>query len=106
MEPQIDPLAERQLRGLLLRLLFVNHNMQQRRLTSTMLDSVLKREGHQFTREDVVTQLQDLKDRGYVRFEQVRMENYRVHLFNIEITSIGRDVFVGNRPDPMIMTVR
>jgi hypothetical protein len=49
----------------------------------------------------VVTLLQDMRDRGYVRYEQRRDSlTLRVRVEKIELTSIGRDVVEENIATP------
>jgi hypothetical protein len=96
-----SPAAARQLRGVLLRLLYVNHNRQLHRPSSTALWSVVQRKGYEFVREDIITILQDLKQRGYVVYEQMR-DAGSVRLLSIEITHRGRDVCDKYKSDPAV----
>lgn len=103
-EVKLEPKAARQLRGLLLELVYVNHNRQATRLTSTVLRGTLQREGYQFSRNEVLTMLQDLRDRGYLRYQQMRDGDDRFFLYEIEITPDGRDVIDGVKDDPVVLT--
>jgi hypothetical protein len=103
MEAELDAVQERFLRGRLLRLVYLNHNAQRTRLTSVALHAVLHSEGFGFTEDHVLTQLQDLQDRGYIRYHQVR-RGARMHLFDIELTSAGRDCQTGLKPDAAVLT--
>lgn len=97
--------AARQLRGLLLRLVYVNHNTQASRTNSTLLWAVVQREGYDFTRDDVLTMLQDLRERGYIRYEQHyegEGRTRRLRLFNIEMAPAGRDIIDGLKADAAV----
>src|SRR5690242_18325318 len=99
-----NPNKEAQLCGTLLRYVYVNHNAQLPRTNSTQLHSVLQREGYiDFTGNEVLTAIQVLRDRGYLRYEQRRdFGTGRMFLFNIELTASGRDVFMGIKSDPAV----
>ncbi len=98
-----DPQAARHLRGLILRLIYLNHNAQRKRLTSTVIRGTLEREGWGFDPEDVITMLQDLKERGYIRFKSVRVPVFpNVHLFEIELLPPGRDLCDGIGEDAAV----
>ena len=99
---QPDVLRDRQLRGLLLRMIYLNHNRQESRLNSTLLISVLSREGYRFADENVLTCLQDLRDRGYVDFKQVKRPGRGVWIFEIELKARGRDLCDGLVSDPAV----
>ncbi len=105
MAQPLDPKGARQLRGMILRLVYVNHNAQGTRLNSTLIWGVLDREGWRFSLDDVLTMTQDLSDRGYLRFQKMRdpVKN-RWHLFAIELTAEGRDLFDGLKEDPAVQT--
>lgn len=98
----VDPQRDRQLRGLLLRLLYLNHSRQDKRANSTLLAAVLQREGYDFSDDQVLTMLQDLRDRDYLRFQHIKKASGRVYLFNIELTSKGRDLMDGISADPAV----
>ena len=99
-----DPNKDAQLAGILLRLVYVNHHAQLQRTNSTLLHGVLQREGYSdFSGDEVLTQLQLLRDGNYVRFEQRRDFNTnRLYLFNIEITREGHNLFNGINSDPAV----
>jgi hypothetical protein len=94
----------RQLRGLILTLVYLNQNRQGSRLTSTVIRGTLQREGYQFNRNDVLTILQDLRDRDYVRYSQVRDDDGRMFVFDIELAARGRDLVDGIIADPAVLT--
>ncbi len=103
-EQRLGAIEARQLRGLILTLVYVNQRRQGNRLTSTVIRGTLQREGYQFSRNDVLTILQDLKDRDYLRYSQMRDDDERLFIFNIEITAIGRDLIDGYIPDDTVQT--
>ena len=103
-EQVLNPIAARQLRGLILTLVYVNHRRQGSRLTSTVIRGTLQREGYQFSRNDVLTMIQDLQDRDYLRYKQMRDSDGRMFIFEIEITAQGRDVVDGYKADPVVLT--
>jgi hypothetical protein len=103
-DPVLDPMAARQLRGLILTLVYVNHRRQGARLTSTVIRGTLSREGYQFSRNDVLSMLQDLKDRDYLRYSQMKDTDERIFIFAIEITAAGRDLVDGYDTDPTVLT--
>jgi hypothetical protein len=91
------------LRKLTLDILQANHDQQATRHDSSMLWSAVVRMGFDASRNDVMTILQDLCDRGYVRY--VEMRNNRtgeIWLVKIELTSRGRDLQEGTIHDPAV----
>jgi hypothetical protein len=105
MEEQVlDPMAARQLRGLILTLVYVNHRRQNARLTSTVIRGTLQREGYQFSRNDVMAMIQDLKDRDFLRYSSMRDGDGRSFIFAIEITARGRDLVDELITDPAVLT--
>ena len=103
-EQILDPMAARQLRGLILTLVYVNHRRQGARLTSTVIRGTLQREGYQFSRNDVLAMLQDLADRQYIRYSSMRDGDDRMFIFAIEITARGRDLVDALISDPAVQT--
>jgi hypothetical protein len=100
----LDPKADAQLRGLILTMVYINHKRQRHRLTSTVIHGTVAREGYQFAKNDVITAIQDLGDRGYLRFRQVRDSDNGLFLEAIEITAQGRDLVDRRFDDPAVMT--
>lgn len=99
----MSPAATRQLRGIVLRLIYVNHQTQGERLNSTLIWAVVQREGYRFERDNILYVLQDLRDRNYVRYESMDDEERdREFIYQIEITADGRDLMDGHRKDPMV----
>jgi hypothetical protein len=92
-EVEIDPAVTRQMRGDILKLLKGRHDSQMSRMDDIALTHALQSLAYQrigvFT---IVTLLQDMRDRGFVRYEESRDWNTgRVYLVKIELTAAGRD---------------
>lgn len=104
IEDRLEPKAARQLRGLILTMVYVNHNRQRTRLTSTVIGGTLHSEGYQFSRQDILTMIQDMRERGYLRFQSMRDDDSHLFIFEIELTSAGRDLVDGLRTDPAVQT--
>jgi hypothetical protein len=100
----MDAKADAQLRGLIMTLVYINHKRQRHRLTSTVIHGTIAREGYQFSRNDVITAIQDLRDRGYLRFQQVRDADDTTFIESIEIIPKGRDLVDRRFDDPAVMT--
>lgn len=98
------PDVARRLRGHILMLLRARHNLQKSRMDDVELTSALQSLGYSLLTQDVVTLVQDLGDRKFVRYIQRRnwLTN-RVCLERIELTSSGRDQAEENLPtDPSV----
>lgn len=104
MQELQDPKADAQLRGLILTMVYINHKRQRRRLTSTVIHGTIAREGYRFTKNDVLTAIQDLRDRDYLRYQQVLDADQSVFIQAIEITAQGRDLVDRRFNDPAVMT--
>jgi hypothetical protein len=100
----LDPKADAQLRGLILTMVYINHKRQRRRLTSTVIHGTIAREGYRFTKNDVLTAIQDLRDRDYLRYQQVLDADQSVFIQAIELTAQGRDLVDRRFDDPAVMT--
>lgn len=95
----LDPELSRRLRGCILKLLRARHNMQSSRMDDVALTHALQALAFTVIIQDVVTLLQDLHDRGYVRYEQKRdFLTRRVRLEKIELTAAGRDLVEESAP--------
>jgi hypothetical protein len=104
MQELQDPKADAQLRGLILTMVYINHKRQRRRLTSTVIHGTIAREGYRFTKNDVLTAIQDLRDRDYLRYQQVLDADQSVFIQAIELTAQGRDLVDRRFDDPAVMT--
>jgi hypothetical protein len=94
----------RRLRGVILELLQTNHDQQKSRLDSSAVWSGLVRGlGFDVSENEVITVLQDLEGRGYLRYEEIK--NQRLGLYyivRIELTPKGRDLLEGTITDPAV----
>ena len=82
-------------------LLCTNHDQQKSRFDGVALWSALVR-GLSFdvSQNELFTILQDLKDRGYVRFEQPKNKKTgEVAIMQIELCARGRDLLEGTIED-------
>lgn len=69
----------------------------------TMLWSSLVSLAFDASRNEVKTTLQDLNDRGYVRYKQVSdRDTGEVQMMQIELTARGRDLLEGTIEDPAV----
>jgi len=92
MASELTPEQARRLRGQILMLLCARHNTQGHRLDDVAVAHALQSLAFEVSIQDVVTILQDLADRRYVRFQPRRnMLTRRVYLEKIELTAAGRD---------------
>jgi hypothetical protein len=94
----------KRLRGAILELLRDNHDRQWSHLDATALWSALLR-GLRFdvSKNEVKTLLQDLGDRGYVRYiQQKDNDTGEVFLVQIELTAKGRDLLEETITDPAV----
>lgn len=93
----------RRLRGAILTLIYDNHARQSHRLEMLTLAGALERLFFECSLNDLVTVLQDLRERGYLTFEETKDKwTRRVRIGQIQITPSGRDVVEGTRKDPAI----
>jgi hypothetical protein len=101
-----SPLAvetRKRLRGEILELVDEGHQEQRSRFTDAILWGVLQRLKYDVSQNDVITVLQDLKDRTYLAFEQVKEPRTgKVRISQIQITPAGRDLLEGTRTDAAV----
>lgn len=94
----------KRMRGMILQLLQTNHEQQRSRFDSSMLWSALVRGlGFDASENDVITVLQDLCDRGYIKYVEQRnrrLGEYRIVM--IELCPKGRDLLEGTTEDPAV----
>jgi len=100
----MTPEMTKRLRGASLEALDVNHRKQKQRLDLHVLWSLLKKLGYaDLAKNDLITVLQDLKDRGYVEFDQKRNEwTGEIRVSQIEIEPKGRDLLERTTNDPAV----
>lgn len=92
------------LRGGIVQVLYARHQAQQSRADHVALWRILRDLGFDVGEFDVITQLQDLSDRGYLKYdEQKDRFTNRVRISLIQLTSRGRDLFEGTIEDPAVL---
>lgn len=94
----------RRVRGEILGHVYRNHHAQMSRLTHVLLWDILTRSGHFISEDEVITIIQDLCDRGYLKCETRRLgKTTTIVLHSIEITPKGRDLIEETlKPDPAV----
>lgn len=93
----------KRLRGIVLGLLQTNHDRQQSRFDSSMLWSNLVRIGFDVSENDVITLLQDLQARGYIKYEEIKDQRMGLYyIVRIELCPKGRDLLEGTITDPAV----
>jgi len=101
-----SPLAvetRKRLRGEILELVDEGHQEQRSRFTDVILWGVLQRLKYDVSQNEVITILQDLKDRDYLTFDQVKDRRTGiVRIFQIQITPKGRDLLEGTTTDEAV----
>lgn len=105
MSYELDTAVLRVMRGDILKLLKGRHDAQQSRMDDVALTHALQSLAYERINVFiVVTMLQDMKDRGFVRYEQRRDHmTGRIRLEKIELTSAGRDQVEENvKRDPAV----
>jgi hypothetical protein len=101
-----SPLAvetRKRLRGEILELVDEGHQEQRSRFTDVILWGVLQRLKYDVSQNDVITVLQDLRDRGYLAFEQDKdRRTNTIRISFIQITPAGRDLLEGTKIDAAV----
>jgi hypothetical protein len=89
---------------MILELLQTNHDQQRTRFDSSMLWSALVRGlGFDASENDVMTVLQDLCGRGYVKYTELKnLKKGEYRIVQIELTPKGRDLLEGTIEDPAV----
>ena len=83
----------RRIRGKILQLVALNHEQQGTQLDDIHLWDLLVREGFDVSQNYVITRLEELDDRSYLRFESERNDRTgEQSLRRIKITASGRNV--------------
>jgi len=87
-------------RTVLLQLLNANHRAQHARMDHVMLAMAMRGVGCGVGENDVLTLLQDLCDRSFVRYNEKKNRlTHDTEISQIEITAAGRDILEGTRTD-------
>src|SRR6185437_2619781 len=89
----MDIQLTKRLRGAVLELVYSRHSEQQSRMDHIALWSMLRELQNDCGENDVVTVLQDLRERGYLTFtEKKNRYTNRTEISLIQITPQGRDL--------------
>jgi hypothetical protein len=97
----------KRLRGEILEIVDEGHRRQEQRLNHLVLWGVLQRMQYDVSQNDVITVLQDLKDRGYLSlFQDKNPRTGIVRISQIQITPAGRDVLEGTKVDYAVHVLR
>jgi hypothetical protein len=98
-----DTAQIKRLRGAIVEVLYTRHQAQQSRVDHVALWHILHDLGCDVGEYDVLTQLQDLSDRGYLKFEERKdRRTNRVDISLIQLTSRGRDLREETIADPAV----
>ncbi len=99
----INAQVKRRLRGKILALIYENHESQRMRLDDITLAGVLERLGFDVYGNLVRELLQDLEERGCVKFNQEKNRaTGEVSIRQIQILPRGRDVIEKTSADPAV----
>lgn len=97
------PQIKRRLRGVVLKLVYENHEAQRNRLDDVTLTGVLERLQFDVYVNLVREILQDLKERGLVQFDGQRDRiTGQSSIRKIEITPSGRDIIEKTSSNPAV----
>ena len=104
MAPGLDTTEIKRLRGVIVEVLYGRHQAQQSRVDHVALWHIVRDLGCDVGEFDVVTQLQDLSDRGYLKYEERKdRRTNRLDISLIQLTSRGRDLREETVVDPAIL---
>ena len=99
-----DVAGHKRTRGVIIELLYKRHEEQKSRVDHVLLWHMLIDLGCDVGENDVLTQLQDLGDRGYVDYRQEKNRRTNdTEISLIRLTSKGRDLREGTIKDPAVM---
>ncbi len=98
-----DVSQSKRVRGAIVDMLYVRHQMQQSRVDHVQLWHMLRDIGHDIGENDAITQVQDLGDRGYLTFTSTRNRfTNRTSITLIQLTARGRDLKEETIVDPAV----
>lgn len=93
----------RRLRGVILKLVYENQEEQRPRMDDLMLNSVLDRLGFDVSRNEMRTLLDDLGERGLLKFQREKDVNTgRLSFRLIQVTPSGRDLVEKTETDTAV----
>jgi hypothetical protein len=102
MESKTEQL--RRHRGVILQLVYVNHEEQGTNIDDVQLWALLSDLGYGVGQNYVLARLQSLSDRGYLKFTTQRNRiTGRVAHSRIELTAAGRDLVERIKEDPAVL---
>ncbi len=93
---------QRRVAGRVLRFVFDNQKRQQHRLDHLHLLDVLNELHFDLSENLLVMLLQDLGERGYLKFEENKDKDGVVSILKIQITPAGRDIVRGLKKDEAV----
>lgn len=98
-----DTAQVKRIRGVIVEVLYARHQAQRSRVDHVLLWGIMRDLGCDVGENDVLTQLQDMSDRGYVRYDEKRdRRSNRMNLSAIQLTSKGRDLCEQTIHDPAV----
>ena len=98
-----DVSQSKRVRAAIIDMLYVRHQMQQSRVDHVQLWHMLRDMGHDLGENDVLTQVQDLSDRGYVTCQSSKNRfTNRTSISLIQLTARGRDLQEETIRDPAV----
>jgi len=96
----LDNETKRRLRGVILKLVYENHEKQRHRLDDLTLHGVLERLHYDLSRNEVRTLVQDLGERDCLKcIEERDKDSGKVSLRQIQILPRGRDLIEKSETD-------
>ncbi|MGH7936715.1 MAG: hypothetical protein ACREF8_06875, partial [Chthoniobacterales bacterium] len=99
----LSPQHKRRLRGMILKLVYENHEAQNHRLDDVTLTGVLERLQFDVYVNAVRELLQDLGERGLLSFKQERDRTTgRISIRQVQISPKGRDLVENTTSDPAV----
>lgn len=94
----------KRLRGAIVEIVYQGHREQRTRMDAVMLWGVLRDLQYDVSENEVITQLQDLKERHYLDFLEERLRKTgEVMISKIQITPGGRDLVEGTVQDLAVL---
>lgn len=99
----VDARTKRVMRGTILKLVYQKHERQETRFMLRTLMAALDDLAFRVYENLVVELLQDLSDRGYLRFTQTRdRKTEETSIYGIQLTPSGRDLVERIQSDPAV----
>jgi hypothetical protein len=99
--------TRKRLRGEILEIVDEGHQEQRSRLNDLVLWGVLQKLKYDVSQNDVITLLQDLEDREYLKFVQDKNRRTgEIRISQIEITPAGRDLLEGTIKSDAVHVLR